>query len=122
MSQVSDICIPAPGAPCGSTPFHFTTPGTFTFLVDNTALPQVCSNSRLAGGAVAARPHHGGGGGGGCKLRMITKVFHDGQLVPSSTTADPRVVSITFNNKLKFSIVVGQVDRTRRLGLRITVG
>ena len=45
-------------------------------------------------------------GGHGCKLRQITKVFHDGALVSSSPTADPRVVSIVFNNQKKTTTVV----------------
>ena len=107
VSQVSDICLPAPGAACGGTAFHFSSPATFTFLVDNTSLPPVCSgkNSDDAGTA-DVHAQHGGGGGGGCALRKITKVFHNNQLVSTSPTADPRVVSITFNSQKKITTVV----------------
>jgi hypothetical protein len=42
ITDSSTICIPAPGESCddpGYTPWFFSTPATFTFLVDNRSLP-----------------------------------------------------------------------------------
>jgi hypothetical protein len=66
-SQVSEICMPAPGNSCapGYTPFKFSTLATFTFVVRNDSVDG-----------------------------KITKVYHDNVLVPKSTKTDPRVVSI----------------------------
>ena len=109
ITQVSDICIPAPGAGCASgyTPFVFSTKATFTFKIDNTALPQVCTSSfRGASGMQPLwhqppPPPH-------CSLAMITKVYHDNVLVSSASGADPRVVTITFNSSTKITTVVAQ--------------
>jgi uncharacterized repeat protein (TIGR01451 family) len=101
ISQVSDICLPAPGFPCGGQAFHFGSPATFTFALDNTALPPVC-HSHFA--TTSAGDQYGGGDD--CKLRQITKVFHDGARVSMSSSADPRVVSITLDRWKKTTTVV----------------
>ncbi len=64
VTQVSDICIPAPSSPCGSTPFVFPTLATFTFRILNSSLPPG---------------------------QTITKVFHDGVLVSTRPRDDPHV-------------------------------
>ena len=92
VTQISDICLPAPGFGCGTTPFVFSSLATFTFRIDNTQLPPVCT--------------HDDDGDDDCRLQKITQVFHDGVLVSSSPTADPRVVSITFNSTTKITTVV----------------
>lgn len=66
VSQVSEICLPALGATCAGTPFQFSPRATFTFVIDNTSLPQQCGSSTP----------HGDGGGASCTLRHITTVFH----------------------------------------------
>jgi uncharacterized repeat protein (TIGR01451 family) len=66
-SQVSEICMPAPGNSCatGYKPFKFSSLATFTFVVRNDSVDGT-----------------------------ISKVYHDNVLVPKSNKADPRVVSI----------------------------
>jgi hypothetical protein len=100
VTQVSEICLPAPGAACGGAAFHFSTPATFTFLIDNKALPQTCGSHFRS---TSAGDQHGGGG---CQLTMITKVFHDNVRVSTSPSADPRVVSIAFNSNTKTTTIV----------------
>jgi hypothetical protein len=109
ITQVSDICLPAPGSTCGGTPFHFSSRATFTFLIDNAALPPVCSG----GGGDGARDddNHNDDGGHSCQLPQITKVFHDGHPTrilscSSSPSADPCVSSITFDSHEKRTTVV----------------
>lgn len=63
--EASDICIPAPGFDCDQTPFVFSPLATFTFVLDNASV-----------------------------TGRITKVFHNGVLIPKSKRADPRVASI----------------------------
>lgn len=108
ITQVSDICLPAPGAACGGTPFHFSSRATFTFLIDNAALPPVCSGG---GGGGARDDDDRGRSGNSCKLRKITKVFHDGNPTPvpscsSNPSADPCVFGISFNSHKKRTTVV----------------
>jgi uncharacterized repeat protein (TIGR01451 family) len=67
VSQVSDICIPAPGTPCGASPFVFSSFAKFTFQMLNSSLPSG---------------------------ETIDKVFHDGALVSTRRRDDPHVVSI----------------------------
>lgn len=69
VTQVSEVCMPAPTFGCdpGYTPFVFSSVATFTFVIRNASLP--------AG-------------------ETIDKVFHDGVLVSKNSRADPRVVSI----------------------------
>jgi hypothetical protein len=95
VSEVSDICLPAPTFACGGQAYVFSPQATFTFRLDNTQLPQVCPST------LATQS-----GGGGCTLLKITTVYHDGDVVSSSPTADPRVVSITFNKATKTTTVV----------------
>jgi uncharacterized repeat protein (TIGR01451 family) len=64
ITQVSDICIPAPSTPCGGTPFVFSTPATFTFQILNASLPPG---------------------------EKIDKVFHNGVLVSTRPRDDPHV-------------------------------
>jgi hypothetical protein len=66
-SQVSEICMPAPGNSCvtGYTPFKFSSLATFTFVIRNDSIDGT-----------------------------ITKVYHDNVLVPKNNKADPRVVTI----------------------------
>jgi uncharacterized repeat protein (TIGR01451 family) len=109
ISQVSDICLPAPGFPCGGQAFHFGSPATFTFALDNTALPPVC-HSHFA--TTSAGDQYGGGDD--CKLRQITKVFHDGARVSTSSSADPRVVSIAFDRWQKTTTVVVKSSKNGR--------
>ncbi len=92
VTQVSDICLPAPGFGCGATPFIFSPLATFTFRIDNTALPPVCTGDD--------------DDDDDCKLRKITQVFDGLDLVSSSPTADPRVVSITFDSQTMITTVV----------------
>jgi hypothetical protein len=67
ISQVSEVCMPAPTFSCapGYTPFKFSSLATFTFVLRNDSLDGT-----------------------------ISKVYHDNVLVPKSNKADPRVVSI----------------------------
>jgi uncharacterized repeat protein (TIGR01451 family) len=67
VTQVSDICIPAPGSPCDTAPFVFSTPATFTFRILNASLPPGTT---------------------------ITKVFHNGVLVSTRPRDDPHVEMI----------------------------
>jgi hypothetical protein len=87
ITQVSDICLPVPSSTCGAitTPFVFSPFATFTFQIDNSTLG-------------TGRPKCGG-------FRAITKVFHDGALVPATST-DPQIVSITCNAAAKITTVV----------------
>ena len=109
VTQISDICLPAPGAACGGAPFHFSTPATFTFKINNASFVLSCSNS--VGFMSAAGSQYGGG----C-TKKITKVFHDDVLVSSSSTADPRVVSITLSSDKKVSTVVVASSENGRWG------
>jgi hypothetical protein len=103
VSQVSDICLPAPGASCAGTPFSFSPRATFTFVVDNVSLPKVC---------VSGATYHGGGGTT-CSLRLVTKVFHTTeagvwQQVPKcsgGTPPDPCYTSIAFNSWKKVTTI-----------------
>jgi hypothetical protein len=82
VTQVSEICIPAPGAACsdpGYAPWVFSPFATFSFEIDNRSLP---------------------------KGYKITKVFHDGVPVPFDPSADPHVVSITVDHKNKITNAV----------------
>jgi uncharacterized repeat protein (TIGR01451 family) len=81
-TQVSDICLPAPGSGCapGYTPFQFDGLATFTFVLD----------SKTYG--------------------KITKVFEDGVEVSSAANADPRVVSISPPKQGKITVVVASSD------------
>jgi hypothetical protein len=101
ITQVSDICLPEPTSQCGPTltPFVFSPPATFTFTIDNAALPRVCSKHRTSSGSSIAT------GGRTCTVPQIKKVFHDGVLVPPTST-DPKIVSITFNKWKKTTTVV----------------
>jgi hypothetical protein len=100
ITQVSDICLPTPGSDCAAPiPFVFSPFATFMFTIDNAALPPVCSSHRTSGGSSIAT------GGHTCTVPRITKVYHDGVLVPSTST-DPQVVSITFNKYKKVTTVV----------------
>jgi hypothetical protein len=67
ISQVSEVCMPAPTFSCapGYKPFKFSSLATFTFVLRNDSLDGT-----------------------------ISKVYHDNVLVPKSNKADPRVVSI----------------------------
>jgi uncharacterized repeat protein (TIGR01451 family) len=89
ITQVSDICLPQPTSDCGtsSLPFVFSPFATFTFAIDNTTL-----------GSGGPGPKCGG-------FKAITKVFHDGALVPAAST-DPDIVSITCNSSTKKTTVV----------------
>jgi hypothetical protein len=104
ITQVSDICLPEPASDCGSAsvPFQFSPMATFIFTIDNKALPPVCPASSevstLTGDSTQS-------GGGGCTVPRITKVFHNGVLVPPTST-DPDIVSITFNTTTKVTTVV----------------
>lgn len=104
VSQVSEICLPAPGASCAGAPFSFSPRATFTFVVDNTSLPRLCASpSTLSGG----------GGGTTCSLTKIAKVFHttesgSWQEIPKctgSTPADPCYTSIAFNSSKKVTTI-----------------
>ena len=81
ISQVSEICMPAPTFSCapGYQPFRFSSLATFTFVLHNDSLD----------GA-------------------ISKVYHDGVLVPKSNKADPRVVSIKIQPFKGITTVVTQ--------------
>jgi len=89
ITQVSDICLPEPDSDCGSAsvPFQFSPMATFVFTIDNKALP--CP----------------AGSRGGCAVPQITKIFHNGVLVPPTST-DPDIVSITFNQATKVTTAV----------------
>jgi hypothetical protein len=67
ISQVSEICMPAPTFSCapGYKPFKFSSLATFTFVLRNDSLDGT-----------------------------ISKVYHDNVLVPKNNKADPRVISI----------------------------
>jgi hypothetical protein len=82
VSQVSEICMPAPTFTCaaGYTPFKFSSLATFTFVLQNDALDG----------------------------ETIDKVYHDGVLVPKSNKADPRVVSIKIQPFKGITTVVTQ--------------
>jgi hypothetical protein len=99
ISEVSDICLPAPTFACGGQAYVFSPQATFTFRLDNTQLPQACPSSLTSATATIES-------GGGCTLRKITTVYHDGDVVSSSPTADPRVVSISFSKTTKTTTVV----------------
>jgi hypothetical protein len=75
--QISDLCMPAPGFECDQTPFVFSSPATFTFVLHNDSLPG-----------------------------EIKKVFHDGVLVSERPRDDPRVVSIKRENFKGITTVV----------------
>jgi len=83
VTESSEICIPAPGDSCPeTTPYQFSSPSTFTFVIDNTTLP---------------------------KGEKIDTVFHNGDTVPfcaDDPDADPCVVSITIDNSAKTTTVV----------------
>jgi uncharacterized repeat protein (TIGR01451 family) len=81
-TQVSDICLPAPGSGCapGYTPFEFDGLATFTFVLD----------SKTYG--------------------KITQVFEGDVLVLSDPNADPRVVSISPPKQGKITVVVQSSD------------
>ena len=81
VTQVSEICIPAPSFACDETPFVFSSLATFTFQILNSSLPQG---------------------------EVIDKVFHDGVLVSTRPRDDPHVVNIK-NQKYKgFTTVIVQ--------------
>jgi len=81
VTQVSDICIPAPSFACDETPFVFSSFATFTFQILNSSLPPG---------------------------ETIDKVFHNGVLVSTRPRDDPHVVIIK-NQKYKgFTTVIVQ--------------
>jgi hypothetical protein len=103
ITQVSDVCLPEPSSDCGpaSVPFQFSPFATFVFTIDNAALPQVCKSARTASPATETSAQRGRK----CTVPRITKVFHDGVLVPAAST-DPQVVSITFSKSTLTTTVV----------------
>lgn len=89
VTQVSDICIPAPTFACDQAPFVFSSFGTFTFQILNSSLPEGTA---------------------------ITKVFHDGALVSTRPRDDPHVVIIK-NQKFKgITTVIVQSTRNGSWG------
>lgn len=99
ITQVSNICLPEPSADCANAPFVFSPLATFTFTIDNRALPPVCPSSQTSSSNTTLSGDHG------CTVPRITTVFHNGVLVPSTST-DPQIVSITFNKTTKVTTVV----------------
>jgi hypothetical protein len=105
VSDVSEICLPELGATCAGAPFRFSPRASFTFVVDNTTLPKVCTSHSTF--------HGGGGGGTTCSLRLIKQVFHTTasgawQQVPKcvgSSPADPCYTAISFNSLKKVTTV-----------------
>jgi hypothetical protein len=116
VTQVSDICLPAPGFGCNTTPFVFSPPATFTFRIDETSLPKVCSsgghddNDRY--GLYHGKPKPPGGS---CGPLKISKVYHDGVLVPAGSL-DPKVVSIASSNKVTTVVVKASENGSWRFG------
>lgn len=84
ITEVSDICMPAPTFGCapGYTPFVFSTPATFTFVMPTPIEP----------------------------IEGITQVFEDGVLVSNDPTVDPHVVSITPDDAGNTTVVVSTSD------------
>jgi hypothetical protein len=115
VTQVSDICLPAPGFGCDTTPFVFSPKATFTFRIDENSLPKVCSS-----GGYDSDPYrllHGKPKppGGSCGPLKISKVYHDGVLVPAGS-ADPKVVSIISSNKVTTVKVLASENGEWRFG------